>query len=344
MSLDVIDETIEYYKALFSLDSLDELQSIQKKIEDLLEEHSGLNDALDNDELIELVRKTILRVFSENPLVVKKVEASFAHFEQQQESGLREYTYVDSDSPLSDQEVEIMYESQGIWGSLPHILVKANWDLIRKAAVKFHDPSRIDPELEFDDLLSVGGEALIHAAEKQFEKARPDFPKFALQTIKDKIKSHQNSRHPVPYKTRKKLEKLREAREETGLSSHDEGTTKALSEKVGLSRQEMKGLYEVESIWGHGHFVDVGDRMEELEIPDLSPDALSLLIDQETSMRMSQAMTELSDVQRNIILQIYFRDRSFRQTAETLNLSLSVVKKHHRNAMTLLKGGIDESE
>ena len=43
-----------------------------------------------------------------------------------------------------------------IWNLLPHRLIRSNWDLIKKAAIRYHLPTAIDSELDFNDLLSVG--------------------------------------------------------------------------------------------------------------------------------------------------------------------------------------------
>ena len=336
-----LDEVLERLSQIFAIDVQSELEEEKEFLEG---EVLSLLDEKASDDFEEL-KTTVLKMVLEKAAKVGKIvtalEYGFAHYSEQEESGLRDFCYIDSDSPFSDEDMELMYECQGIWQTLPPILVKNNLDLARKAATKYHDPSRIHQELEFEDLIGIAQEALMLAAKKHFKKPRGDFRKFAMSSIQDKIKNHQSSRHPVPYKTRKKLERLREVRETTGLKSHDEKTTKELSKKAGFSEQELEGLYEVESIWGSGHFVDFGDRMEDLEVPDLSPDALSLLIDAETSMRMSQVMTELTTMQRNVILQIYFKDQSFRQVAKNLDLSLSVVKKHHKNAMQRLKKDMD---
>ena len=71
-----------------------------------------------------------------------------------------------------------------IWNVLPHRLIKNNWDLIKKAAIRYHLPNSIDQELDFNDLLSVGNEALMLAAEKYYWNPRGNFPNFAWNLLR----------------------------------------------------------------------------------------------------------------------------------------------------------------
>ena len=100
-----------------------------------------------------------------------------------------------------------------IWNVLPHRLIKNNWDLIKKAAIRYHLPNSIDQELDFNDLLSVGNEALMLAAEKYYWNPRGNFPNFAWNILREKIRDDQAKKHPVPFAIRKKLKALGELRE-----------------------------------------------------------------------------------------------------------------------------------
>ena len=101
----------------------------------------------------------------------------------------------------------IFVKTYRIWNVLPHRLIKNNWDLIKKAAIRYHLPNSIDQELDFNDLLSVGNEALMLAAEKYYWNPRGNFPNFAWNLLREKIRDDQAKKHPVPFAIRKNLKR-----------------------------------------------------------------------------------------------------------------------------------------
>lgn len=345
MAAQHVSQLVELFGKIFSIDSEDAILELEEDGMNLAQElMESSDDPIDWDDVEDDVnlrlKQGLLKSISERPRLASKANQLFQHIDEQEQSGINSYTYLGSENPIEDDMIAVIHESRSIWANLPHNLVRENWDLVRKAAVKYQIPSKIDPELEFDDLISVGREALFSAAQKMWDQPRENFRKFAMQILKERIKNHQSQKHPVPFKTRKKLEKLKSARE--SLQGKDGAITpETLSKATGFKAEEMESLLEVEAVWGGGFEIDLSDQLEELEIPDLSPSALDLIIDQETTMLMSHALTNLTDMQRSVILSLYFKDQSFRETAKELGISLGVVKKHHRKAMDRLKGVLD---
>ena len=337
MSQDIIFEIVEEFRELFGIGIGEDLRNLEASGLEWLESNGTSRKHLEEE-----ARKTLLKIMASNPRLTSKVEDAIAHFSEEEANGYNEFSFYNSDSPLTDEMVATMHEVKGIWPNLAANLVKENYDIIKKAAAKHHRPGSNDDEMEFNDLIGVGGEALWAAAQKMEENPRNDFRKFALQVMSDKIRSHQKQKHPVPFKTRKKIERLKETREQLNIHGYSDDDKAQLADALGMTTEELRTLQEVEAVWGDGTEISMGDQLEELEIPDLSPNALDLLIDNETQMRMSSAMTSLSSMQRQVILNIYFKHNSFRETAKHLDISLKAVKKHHRHAMEKLRDYLEE--
>lgn len=333
-----IDEVIEQYRILFQLDLgdfYDDLEEVGSQLCDDEDESS--------EEFIAKLRKEILKKISEIPTLAQQVSEVLSDFDQQVQENTHDYHHYRSDDPMEQDQVEFMYDVKGWWGNMPHNLVAENWDLIKKAAKKFHHRQKADDDLEFNDLVSAGHEALYTAARKMYEGGdNKNFRNFAWKILKDKMQDQQGKKHPVPFNTRKKLEKLYNARVDLSCWDNGDESILKLSEVLNLSEGEMRALMEVEAIWGAGLEIKTDVVLEELEIPDLSPDALTLMITQETNDKISEALTSLTAMQKAMIESIYFKDLTFREAAEKLEISMNRAKKTHKKAMLKLKIAFDE--
>lgn len=336
---EIIHLLIQNCEDAFGVDLGDDRDTLEDALYRYLDDHpESPGDLLGATGLL----KVALKVISELPRISHETAKAIQHFAQEAQSGDNQFSHYASGDDLPQELVEWLYECQSLWPLMPHNLVRDHMDLIKKGALRYKIPARIDPELEFEDLLSVAREALHTAALKMFESPRDNFRNFAMQIIKDQIKNHQSQRYPLPFNKRKKLASLRQARDELNVQGFDQEALGQLADRLEFHPDEVSDLIEIESVWGDGQMVDYGDRMEELQIPDKQPNALAQMIEIEEDAQMSRGMTRLTAMQRNVILKIYYQDHSFRETAKELGVSLSVVKKHHRNAMALLKSQLED--
>ncbi len=225
--------------------------------------------------------------------------------------------------------------------SLPHKLVEEHWNLVRKAAGRYHVPTEVENEAEFQELLSVGREALFVAAQKFYRRPRGNFKNFAWTLLREKMRDEQARRHPVPAKTRKKLAALSALRESYRLSDKTLDR-EAIASELKLAAPEVLELLQVESIWGNGLEFETNLVLEDLEAADQSLDQLSMLLEIEDADRLEKALAHMEGIERQVIHKLYFEEKSLRQVAEELQMSLPAFKKLHKKALTAMRFQLDD--
>ena len=228
-------------------------------------------------------------------------------------------------------------EFQRIWLQIPNQLVLRHWQLVKRAAATYHRNQKIDNDHLFDDLISAAEEALFLAAKKYYFRPKGEFKNFAWGMLREKIRDEQNQHHPVPFSVRQKLKQLYDVREYLRIRGIA-ATFDELKQQLSMSDPQLRELLAVESLWGHG-----GDAEEDVDIAeleeavDLSPSALSLLIQMEDRFRVEQALDKLSDRSRAVIEGLYFQERSIRELADDLQVTLNAFKKAHKQALQELR-------
>ncbi len=219
---------------------------------------------------------------------------------------------------------------------MPHKLVETHWELVRKAAARYHIPSKVENEAELQELQAVGREALFRAAQKYYKKPRGSFKSFAWPLIRESMREEQARRHPVPFKIRKKLAALSALREEAHLReltfSKDEMRT-----RLKMSPEEFHELLQIEAIWGNGLEFETEVELEDIEAPDHSLDQLSMLLEIEDQRRLDLAMARMIDPEKTLIARLYFEEKTLREVAEEMQLSLPSFKKLHKKALGEMK-------
>jgi RNA polymerase sigma factor (sigma-70 family) len=338
MSLEIFEEALAQLERLFGLDLneyyndlLDALQAGADEEEEDPDRHE-INETKMSD-----TRKMMLKELSNIPIIAARIDRVLGDFQRQIDEQAYDYCYYRSEEPIEQQLLEVMFEVQSIWELTPRKLVENNYHLVKKVAATYHQKKVIDDELAFTDLVSAAEEALFSAANRMHGKPKKDFRSFAWKVMKEKLEDEKTAHHPVPLKTRKKIEHLALLREHYELHGQTDEQKLQLAQYMGTTVDEINALMEIEALWGIGIIVDTGGNLEELEVADLSPDALSLLISIETSEKLREALDELPALQRKVIDHIYFKDMSLREAAASLNLSLNTIKKNHHRAMSFLK-------
>lgn len=227
------------------------------------------------------------------------------------------------------------------WESLPHKIVEANVHLVKQVASTYHQIAAIDNEQKFNDLLSAGHEALTIAAEKYFKNPKGDFKSFAWDIMKVKVQEEQSRHHPVPYKVRKKIRKLQDLREDWSLKQKDL-TEKDIVERLSIDPKELPELLHLEAIWGNGLDFEQDIALEDLEEPDNDLDSLAILLQIENQQIVEEAMDSLDIREKQIIQEIYFAEKKFREVVDRMEISMSVGKKLHKRALQKMLSFVDE--
>ena len=313
-------------------------------------------DNLSLENILEKLSQVVeLDLVSRKEEILEFMKSKKEDFDFTKESSVRALVYAIFNDKEMQRKLDVMMQTQAksadpvirrifkIWNLLPHRLIRSNWDLIKKAAIRYHLPTAIDSELDFNDLLSVGNEALMTAAEKYYWNPRGNFPNFAWNILREKIRDDQAKRHPVPFAIRKKLKALGELRESFYL---DDKIVRIadIKEHLKLNDTELKDLLKLEAIWGHGQDKEVDVEVDELEQEDLSPSAVAMLINFEESQIVSTALSNMDPKSASIVEGLYFNERSLREQAEHMGISLNALKKQHKKALVEFKEVLSEMD
>ncbi|HYX39651.1 MAG TPA: sigma-70 family RNA polymerase sigma factor [Oligoflexus sp.] len=219
---------------------------------------------------------------------------------------------------------------------MPHKLVEIHWEIVKKAAARYHIPGRMENEAEFQELQSVGREALFRAAQKFYKKPRGAFKSFAWPLIRESMREEQARRHPVPFKIRKKLAALSRLREDARLRELT-FTKEEMRTRLKLGPEEFEELLQIEAIWGNGLEFETEVDLDDIEAPDHSLDQLSMLLEIEDQRRLDSAMSRMIDPEKTLINRLYFEEKTLREVAEEMQLSLPSFKKLHKKALVEMK-------
>ncbi len=225
---------------------------------------------------------------------------------------------------------------------MPHKLVELHWEIVKKAAARYHIPSKMENEAEFQELQSVGREALFLAAQKFYKKPRGSFKSFAWPLIRESMREEQARRHPVPFKIRKKLAALGRMREEAHLRELTL-TKDVIRIRLKVSLEELQELLQIESVWGNGLEFETDVDMDDIEAPDHSMDQLSMLLEIEDQRRLDEAMKNMIGPEKLVIAKLYFEEKTLREVADEMQLSLPSFKKLHKRALGEMKKLLTES-
>ncbi len=205
--------------------------------------------------------------------------------------------------------------------------------------------SYIKPPLSFEDLVSAGTVGLLKAA-KDFDAAHQvEFKTYAYIRIKGAVLDELRRACPVPSAVSRQIRAAREMSrkitEETGSIPTDD----QLAEKLGLSVEEVGGLFESARAQ---HFVSI-DTLDD-EQPALgnllatadtaTPD--SRLERGELIEQLAAAMQELDERRLQIIVLYYQQHLTMKQIAEVLEITESRVSQLHASALFSLSVKLEQ--
>ncbi len=203
---------------------------------------------------------------------------------------------------------------------------------------------RLPPELDVEDLVSVGMTGLLDAA-KRFDPSRGiKFKTMAEHRIRGAMLDEIRSSDWVPRSVREKAASVLAVREtlRTQLLREPDGREMAaalslsMDEYLTLEREiEPHHLYSIEDLFemeeGSG-----GSLLDRLVVPGES-DPLSAFLKTEEAVVLEQALEALPEKQRLVLSLYYYEELSMKEVASVMEVSESRVSQIHTLAIKNLK-------
>lgn len=205
--------------------------------------------------------------------------------------------------------------------------------------------SYIKPPLTIDDLVSAGMVGLVKAAKDYDPSHNAEFKTYACIRIRGAILDELKSWSFVSDNVRKKIKEAmtlsQQIEQETGVSPGDD----ELAEKLGISTEELYKTYENARAQ---QFVSMDCPTEdEYSLGSLiacantdSPDCN--LEKQELMEKLAEAIGQLDQKQRQLILLYYQQNLTMKQIAEVFSITESRVSQIHSSAIFNLSVKLSE--
>jgi len=196
--------------------------------------------------------------------------------------------------------------------------------------------SYIRPPLSYEDLISAGTVGLIKAARDYDPSRQAEFKTYAYIRIRGAILDELRNWSPLPASVDKQIRQATQASleiaEQTGTIPSDE----TLAEKLGISVQELYEIFE----WARAkQFMSIDGSSEETaplgqllacsatETPEQQLEKSELL------EKLAEAIQQLSERQRQIIILYYQQQLTMKQIAEIFNITEPRVSQLHASAL-----------
>jgi RNA polymerase sigma factor for flagellar operon FliA len=205
--------------------------------------------------------------------------------------------------------------------------------------------SYIKPPLSFEDLVSAGTVGLLKAA-KDFDAAHQvEFKTYAYIRIKGAVLDELRKAYPVPSAVSRQIRAAREMSRKITEQTGSPPTDEQLAEKLGLSVEEVGGLFESARAQ---HFVSIDT------LDDEQPALGSLLASADTATpdsrlergelveHLAAAMQELDERRLQIIVLYYQQHLTMKQIADILEITESRVSQLHASALFSLSVKLEQ--
>lgn len=203
--------------------------------------------------------------------------------------------------------------------------IESNLPLVHKLANRFRGRG-----IEYEELYAAGCMGLVKACDR-FEPERGlCFSTYAVPVILGEIRRLFRDGGSVKISRSLKELSVKAARVREQLSSNGEPRISDIADALGVTQEEAAealcaGIPPVSLNSG-------GEEGEELQVPQNSGE--DVLIDR---LALRQCLSELSDDDRNIIIQRYFRGRTQSETAQLLGLTQVMVSRRERKILQSLR-------
>jgi len=194
----------------------------------------------------------------------------------------------------------------------------------------------LKPPLSFEDMVSAGTVGLVRAARDFDPSHQVEFKTYAYIRIKGAILDELRGWSFMPDNLRKRISMAhqlsRKIIEQTGIAPADT----ELAEKLGITLEE---LYETFENARAQHFISLDGFGEDAPVlsnllASAHPDAPEEKIEREELIdKLTGAIRQLSERQRQVILLYYHQQLTMKQTAEILDITESRVSQLHASAL-----------
>lgn len=189
---------------------------------------------------------------------------------------------------------------------------------------------------DVDDLISAGTLGLVKAA-KAFDPARQlEFKTYAFIRIRGAVLDELRGRCFVPAGVRQRVRDIRRAYQDLASESGSPPDDEALAQRAGLSVETLlRTLEEARKqnfLSIHG-LEDDDSSMEALVPPDAAPQPHAQAERNEQLANLAQAIRELPQRDRVMLILYYERDLTMKEVAQVLGITESRVSQVHASAL-----------
>ena len=194
----------------------------------------------------------------------------------------------------------------------------------------------LKPPLSFEDMISAGTVGLVRAARDFDPSHQAEFKTYAYIRIKGAILDEMRGWSFIPASLRKRIQTAeqlsREITEQAGTAPNDT----ELAERLGITVEELYETFENAraqnfiSLDGFGEDAPVLSNI----LASAHPIAPEEKIEREELLeKLTEAIQQLSERQRQVILLYYHQQLTMKQTAEILEITESRVSQLHASAL-----------
>ena len=189
------------------------------------------------------------------------------------------------------------------------------------------------PSVSWDDLISSGVVGLIKAVEKFDPQRGVKFKTYALPRIKGAIIDELRSLDWIPRSLRRKAHLL----EKTYLSLLEESgkipSNKELAKAMNIEEGELSQLLIEENYFSLCSL----DKKRESISSTRTKNPFLIIEEEEEKNILKKAISELSEVERKVIILYYYEELTLREIGKVLKVSESRVSQIHRKALFHLR-------
>ena len=193
--------------------------------------------------------------------------------------------------------------------------------------------------VEYDDLFQIASLALLKALERYDINKGFKFSSFATPTIIGEIKNYFRDKSRIirlPRKESEMIKKLEKARQQLTNKFGRSPKPEEIAEYLNISTEEVLELMEsryITSTISLDYYIDDGETDLSMLIGEEEKDYTRI----ENKDLIEKAMEKLNDLERKVIYERFFNERSQRDIAEEIGVSQMYISRLERRVLQRLK-------
>jgi len=202
--------------------------------------------------------------------------------------------------------------------------------MVRRMARKI--ASYLTKQADMEDLISAGTLGLVRAARAYDPGKDTEFKTYAYIRVRGAIIDELRAKSFTPASVHNRLRQVQDAYDRLTARTGSAPSDEVLAKEVGLSMEQLYRLFQKsrkqQFLSIHG-LSDDSPTMDSLIPVDQSPSPGDQLEQQELVARMIEAVTDLPERDRVLLLLYYERDLSMKEIAQVLEITESRVSQLH---------------